>query len=68
MWLVKRVHFRRGGQRHVAELKDINGREFLVLGVFAVAVLLMGVWPEPLTHLMDNSVNQLVQVLAIHKV
>jgi len=31
-------------------------------------VLVLGVWPEPLTHLMDTSVNQLVQVLAIHKV
>jgi NADH-quinone oxidoreductase subunit M len=28
----------------------------------------LGVWPEPLIHLMDSSVTQLVQQLAIHKI
>jgi NADH-quinone oxidoreductase subunit M len=52
----------------VAEMKDINGREWLVLGAFAALTVIIGVWPEPLTHLMGTSVDQLVQVLAIHKV
>jgi NADH-quinone oxidoreductase subunit M len=68
LWLVKRVLWGEVTNPHVAEMKDINGREWFVLGAFAAAVLVLGVWPEPLTHLMDNSVNQLVQVLAIHKV
>lgn len=68
LWLVKRVLWGEITNPHVAEMKDINGREWFVLGAFAAAVLVLGVWPEPLTHLMDNSVNQLVQVLAIHKV
>ena len=68
LWLVKRVLWGEITNSHVAEMKDINGREWFVLGAFAAAVLVLGVWPEPLTHLMDNSVNQLVQVLAIHKV
>jgi NADH-quinone oxidoreductase subunit M len=68
LWLVKRVLWGEVTNPHVAEMDDINGREWFVLGAFAVAVLVLGVWPEPLTHLMDNSVNQLVQVLANHKV
>jgi NADH-quinone oxidoreductase subunit M len=67
LWLVKRVLWGEITNPHVAEMKDINGREWFVLGAFAAAVLVLGVWPEPLTHLMDNSVNQLVQALAIHK-
>lgn len=68
LWLVKRVLWGEVTNPHVAEMKDINGREWLVLGAFAALTLLIGVWPAPLTHLMDTSVNQLVQVLAIHKV
>ena len=36
LWLVKRVVFGPVGNDHVAELQDLNGREFLVLGVLAV--------------------------------
>jgi NADH-quinone oxidoreductase subunit M len=68
LWLVKRVLWGDITNAHVAEMKDINGRETLVLGAFAAMVLIIGVWPEPLTHLMDSSVAQLVQLLANHKV
>ena len=36
LWLVKRVIFGPVANDHVAELQDLNGREFLVLGVLAV--------------------------------
>jgi NADH-quinone oxidoreductase subunit M len=68
LWLVKRVLWGEVTNPHVAEMKDINARETLVLGGFAAMVLIVGIWPEPLIHLMDSSVTQLVQVLAIHKV
>ncbi|QAU23868.1 NADH-quinone oxidoreductase subunit M [Dyella sp. M7H15-1] len=68
LYLVKRVLWGDVTNAHVAEMKDINGRETIVLGAFAALVLIVGVWPEPLTHLMDSSVTQLVQLLAIHKV
>ena len=35
LWLVKRVVFGPVGNDHVAQLQDLNGREFLVLGVLA---------------------------------
>jgi NADH-quinone oxidoreductase subunit M len=31
-------------------------------------VLFIGIWPQPLVHLMDASVSQLVQQLATHKI
>jgi NADH-quinone oxidoreductase subunit M len=68
LWLVKRVLWGDVTNPHVAEMKDISARETLVLGGFAAMVLIVGVWPQPLIHLMDSSVTQLVQVLAIHKV
>ena len=41
--------------------KDINAREAFVLGTIAVAVLLVGLWPQPLVELMHASVDQLLQ-------
>jgi NADH-quinone oxidoreductase subunit M len=61
LWLVKRVIFGDVTNRDVAVLEDINGREALVLGTIAAAVLLVGLWPEPLVNLMHASVDQLLQ-------
>ncbi|HEX2520107.1 MAG TPA: NADH-quinone oxidoreductase subunit M, partial [Castellaniella sp.] len=68
LWLVKRVLWGEITNPHVAEMKEINARETFVLGAFAAAVLALGIWPQPLVHLMDGSVAQLVQQLAIHKI
>ncbi|TBR39212.1 MULTISPECIES: NADH-quinone oxidoreductase subunit M [Dyella] len=68
LWMVKRVLWGDITNPHVAEMKDINGREWFVLGAFAAAVLILGVWPQPLIHLMDSSVTQLVQQLGNHKI
>ena len=61
LWLVKRVIFGEVASNDVAMLEDINAREALVLGVLAAAVLLVGIWPEPLVNLMHASVEQLLQ-------
>ncbi len=67
LWLYKRVFFGEVGNAHVAELKDIDGRETLVLGVFAAAVLVLGFYPKPLTDLMEPSIAQLAAQLAASK-
>lgn len=67
LWLYKRVFFGEVGNTHVAELKDIDGRETLVLGVFAAAVLVLGFYPKPLTDLMEPSIAQLAAQLAASK-
>ena len=67
LWLTKRVIWGEVGNAHVAELEDINGREWLVLGVFAAGVLVLGVWPKPLIELMEPSIAQLAAQLAATK-
>jgi len=67
LWLYKRVFFGEVGNAHVAEMKDIGARETLVLGVFAAGVLLLGVWPKPLTDLMEPSIAQLAVQIATSK-
>jgi NADH-quinone oxidoreductase subunit M len=61
LWLVKRVIFGPIANEKVAALKDLNGREFLVLGVLAIAVLALGVWPAPLLESMQGTVQHLVE-------
>ena len=56
LWMVKRVYFGAVGNEHVRVLTDINAREFLMLGVLAVAVLYMGIHPKPFTDVMNASV------------
>ncbi|PWK89938.1 NADH-quinone oxidoreductase subunit M [Fulvimonas soli] len=68
LWMVKRVLWGDVTNPHVAEMKDINGRETFVLLAFAAAVVALGVWPQPLVHLMDGAVGQLVQQLGVHKI
>ena len=58
--LSKRVVFGEIGNHHVAEMKDINGREFLVLSILATAVLAMGLYPFPFTEVMHTSVENLI--------
>ncbi|MFN7294422.1 MAG: NADH-quinone oxidoreductase subunit M, partial [Lysobacteraceae bacterium] len=67
LWMVKRVMFGEVANSHVAELCDIDAREAWVLGLFAAGVLFIGVYPKPLTDLMDASVVQLVGQLSATK-
>ena len=68
LWLVKRVIFGEVANEKVAALKDLNGREFLVLGVLAAAVLLVGLWPAPLLDVMRASTTHLAQQMLVSKI
>jgi NADH-quinone oxidoreductase subunit M len=68
LWLVKRVIFGAIGNDHVRELKDLNGREFLVLGLLAAAVLLVGLWPAPLLDVMRATTQHLAEQLLVSKI
>ena len=61
LWMVKRVVYGEIANDHVAELKDLNSREFIVLAVLAISVLLVGLWPAPLVDMMNVSIEQLVE-------
>ncbi len=68
LWMIKRVVFGPVVSDKVAALKDISGREFLVLGSLAVAVLALGLWPAPLVEVMDASVANLLKHIAVTKI
>lgn len=61
LWMIKRVIFGDIANDNVAELKDLNRREFIVLGALAVAVLFIGLWPAPLIDIMSVTVEQLLE-------
>jgi NADH-quinone oxidoreductase subunit M len=60
LWMIKRVVFGAVANEKVASMRDINGREFFVLGLLAVFVLGLGLWPAPLIDAMSATVENLV--------
>jgi NADH-quinone oxidoreductase subunit M len=61
LWMVKRVVYGEVANTHVAELLDLERREFIVLGILAIAVLLVGLWPAPLVDMMSVTVQELLE-------
>ena len=61
LWMIKRVVYGEVANDNVAELKDLNSREFIVLAILAVSVLLVGLWPAPLVDMMNTTIEALMQ-------
>jgi NADH-quinone oxidoreductase subunit M len=62
LWMYKRVIFGAVANAHVEDLTDLNKREILVLGVLAVAVMAMGLWPAPLGEVLHESVSEILRL------
>jgi len=67
LWMIKRVVFGPVGNHHVAELSDISPREFFILAMLALFVLLIGLWPAPLLDMMRESIAHLVDQIGHSK-
>jgi NADH-quinone oxidoreductase subunit M len=67
LWMVKRVYFGPVVNDEVKQLTDINAREFFMLSLLAVAVMVMGLYPKPFTDVMNTSVDQLIQQASVSK-
>ncbi|MGH8751995.1 MAG: NADH-quinone oxidoreductase subunit M, partial [Burkholderiales bacterium] len=67
LWMYKRVIFGAVANSQVETLSDINLREILFLGLLALAVLGMGVYPKPFTEVMHASVGNLLAHVAQSK-
>lgn len=63
LWLTKRVILGDIVHEHVREMKDINNREYLLLAVLAIFIVLIGVWPAPLANVMQASIDHLLQYI-----
>ncbi|WP_253355775.1 NADH-quinone oxidoreductase subunit M [Neisseria perflava] len=68
LWMYKRVIFGAITNPHVAELKDINCREFAILAILAVAVLGMGLYPQAFIEVIHQAANDLISQVAQSKI
>ena len=67
LWMYKRVYLGPIANDDVRALKDINSREFMMLGLLAVAVVWMGINPKPFTDIMNASVADFLKHVAVSK-
>ena len=68
LWMVKRVLYGEVANDNVAKLTDLNDREFYVLGILAISVLLVGVWPAPMIDMMTATIEQLMLQISETKI
>ena len=68
LWMYKRVIFGAIHNPHVAEMKDINCREFAILAILAVAVLGMGLYPQAFIEVVHQAANDLIAHVAQSKI
>jgi len=67
LWMLKRVAFGDIANDNVRGMSDLSAREFLIMGIMAIAVLYMGIYPKPFTDVMHVSVENLLQHVAVSK-
>ena len=68
LWMTKRVFFGAVANEKVASLKDLNRREFLMMGILAVFTIGMGLYPKPFTDAIHPSVIELLKHVAQSKI
>ncbi len=67
LWMTKRVFFGEVANHHVAELTDLSKREFLILAILAILVIGFGVYPQPITEVMQATSAEFLKHMAISK-
>jgi len=67
LWLVKRVVFGDIANDNVRALKDIGKREFLIMALLAIAILALGLYPDPLVNVMHPTISNLLQHISVSK-
>jgi NADH-quinone oxidoreductase subunit M len=65
--MVKRVFYGEIANDGVRALKDINSREFAIMTILAIAVLVLGLWPGPVTDVMHATVENFLQHVSVSK-
>ncbi len=67
LWMVKRVFYGEVANDEVRKLNDLNQREFAIMSILALAVLVLGLWPAPVMDVMHASVDNLLEHVAVSK-
>ena len=61
LWMVKRVFWGTITNPEVSKLSDVNAREFGILAILAIAILWMGLYPQPVIEVMHASIVNLLE-------
>jgi len=67
LWMYKRVVFGEVANDKVGQLPDLYLREYIVMAVLAVLVLVFGFYPAPLLDIMQPSVEHLIDCNLVSK-
>ncbi len=59
LWMFKRISFGDIVNDNVRAMTDLSKREFFILGIMAIMVLFMGIYPKPFTDVMHVSVQSI---------
>jgi NADH-quinone oxidoreductase subunit M len=62
LWMYKRVFFGEITHDYVATFTDVRGSELAVLVILAVAVIALGVYPQPLLEMMHATMGHLLVI------
>lgn len=60
LWMVRRVFYGPVIHDQVAKLEDISGSDYLIFGLLAIVVLVVGIYPHPILNMMHASVGHLL--------
>jgi NADH-quinone oxidoreductase subunit M len=67
LWMYKRVVFGQVTSDRIADLKDVNAREFSMLLVLAFVVIGVGLYPKPFTDIIGTSVTTILELSSVIK-
>ena len=60
LWMIKRVIYGPIANEQVENLEDMSGREFFMMLVLALAVLIVGLYPAPIIDVMHATIDNLI--------
>lgn len=61
LWMVKRVFWGSVKNNNIQTLKDINNREFFILAILTLIILIIGVYPQFIIEIMHESIINLTE-------
>ncbi len=67
LWMFKRIALGEIGNDRVRAMPDLNAREFFILGIMAIMVIFLGIYPAMFTDVMHASVDALLQHVSVSK-
>ena len=65
--MVKRVFYGAPRNQKISALKDISRREFFILSILAVLIILVGVYPRVITDMTNATTAQFLEHMHLIK-